>query len=137
MGKWSEMSRKCYAALGIAISGTGLLLSACAVPLVEGRATLLPSGDQAISIEASNFQFAPNVIRARAGVPIQIRVVNDSGFDHNLTVELAGQAALSQDIPAGGQAEVKFTPPGAGRFPIYCNKTGHRAFGMEGVIVAE
>ncbi|MFQ5894368.1 MAG: cupredoxin domain-containing protein [Nitrospinota bacterium] len=114
----------------------GTLAAGCArAPVREVEARAAGKRVQGVSVEAENFDFVPNRIRAKAGAELKLRVRNTSFIGHNLTVLLPdGRVAGSVDIDSGKSAELSVRLPRAGSYVIYCDKFLHRTFGMEGVI---
>ncbi len=116
----------------------GMAAAGCApVSTIEGRARKVRAGEEAIPIEAGSFHFRPNRILASAGSRLRFKVENPTSLAHNLTVETpGGKVILSLDVPAGETRLGTSRLPDTGEYVIYCNKPGHRAFGMKGVLVA-
>ncbi|MFQ5693388.1 MAG: hypothetical protein ACE5IM_10140 [Nitrospinota bacterium] len=109
------------------LAAFALAAAGCAsVATVEGRAQAVRAGEEAIAIEAVSFRFRPNRVLASAGASLRFDVKNASSLAHNLTVEM----------PDGKTRRKTVRLPAAGEYVIYCNKPGHRAFGMKGVLVA-
>ena len=123
---------------GMVLAVLGLAAVGCApVSTVEGRARKARAGEEAISIEAGSFHFRPNRILASAGENLQLKVKNGSSLAHNLTIETPdGKVILSLDLPAGETRLGTSRLPGAGEYILYCDKPGHRTFGMKGVLIA-
>ncbi|MDP6618366.1 MAG: cupredoxin domain-containing protein [Nitrospinota bacterium] len=123
---------------GMVLEILGLAAAGCApVSTVEGRARKVRAGEEAISIEAGSFHFRPNRILASAGKNLELKVRNGASLGHNLTVKtLDGKVILSLDLPAGETRPGTSRLPEAGECILYCDKPGHRTFGMEGVLIA-
>jgi plastocyanin len=120
--------------LSLLLSAAWLLVLAagCAPKKV---AYLLPPGETEVAIEASSFEFKPNIVRARAGEALLLKVTNAAGMVHNLTVlGPEGQRVASADLPAGRTTEVRLPPLAEGSYPFHCDKPLHPSLGMKGEI---
>lgn len=119
-------------ALVLAAVCLAALAAGCAV---RPAAYLVPPGEVGVAIEASNFEFKPNLIQARAGDTLVLKVKNVAGMGHNLTVlDPQGKSLASVDLPAGQTTEIPLPPLGAGTYPFHCDKPLHPSFGMKGEI---
>jgi plastocyanin len=122
-------------------NGFALVLAAiCLATLAAGcapkrAAFQVPPGEAEVAVEASNFEFKPNLIQARAGEALVLKVKNVAGMGHNLTVfDPQGKSLANVDLPAGQTTEVRLPPLGAGTYPFHCDKPLHPSFGMDGEI---
>jgi uncharacterized cupredoxin-like copper-binding protein len=136
------------AALGLA-SGTALMG-------LFGPATLaLADGPQQITLQATEFGFAPNSVQLVIGQPVQLTIVNSGLLPHDIKSELpisqltyqqadndpqeqqdnAAQGVLDVDFAKGDTAQVSFVPTTAGTYPFTCDAAGHADAGMKGVFV--
>ena len=124
--------------MGIFLTALALIVVGCAsVATIEGRAQQVRAGEEVIGVEAVSFGFRPNRIFASAGSRLQFKVKNSSSIPHNLTVKAPdGKLMLSMDLPAGKTRQRPSDLQTAGEYVIYCDKPGHQAFGMKGVVVA-
>ena len=98
-----------------------------------------------VAVQLSNFDFAPNQIRLRAGEPIVLHLVNTAHGGHNFAAPefFAAASGVSGPVSAGKvevaghqTAEVRLTPA-RGHYRLRCTHTLHATFGMTGEIVAE
>jgi plastocyanin len=98
-----------------------------------------------VEVQLSNFDFAPNQIRLRAGEPIVLRLVNGARGGHNFAAPefFAAARAVSGPVREGKvevgghqRAEVRLTPA-RGHYRLRCTHTMHTAFGMTGEIIVE
>ena len=100
-----------------------------------GHAADTPVADGAREIEvvAAGVSFDPAEIRVAAGEEVAILLTSEDG-QHDFTVDdLDAHVAVGPgETERGGLRAV-----GAGRFEFYCSVPGHRAAGMEGVLVVE
>jgi len=117
-----------------------VLAATCLVALAAGCAPKkvafqLPPGEVEVAVEASSFEFKPNLIHARAGEALVLKVTNVAGMTHNLTVlDPQGKSLANVDLPAGQTTEIRLPPLTAGTYPFYCDKPLHPSFGMKGEI---
>ncbi|MFO7590389.1 MAG: cupredoxin domain-containing protein [Acidimicrobiia bacterium] len=98
---------------------------------IAGRAGGEPTSDaRAIEVEASNFAFDPDTLRADVGeeLAISLRSVDSP---HDFAIEGLGRVV---DV-AGDETRVeRMRIDEAGKYVFYCTIPGHRAAGMEGTI---
>jgi len=99
----------------------------------------------AVEVRLSNFEFAPETIRLRAGEPVALRLVNASSGGHNFAARefFAAARAVSGpvedgavEVPEHGTVEVRLTPA-RGSYRLRCTHTLHSTFGMRGRIIVE
>lgn len=98
---------------------------------------LTASGNRLISIDASNYKFKPNDIRANEPGLFILQVHNTSaGSEHNLTItDPRGKVVKSVDIRPGQTTISNIELPETGTYRFYCNKRFHSSLGMKGRIV--
>jgi plastocyanin len=119
-----------------------VLAAVCLVALAAGCAPkkpafLVPLGAVEVAVEASSFEFKPNLIQARAGEALLLRVKNVAGMAHNLTVlDPQGKSLVNVDLPAAQTTEISLPPLAAGTYPFHCDKPLHPSLGMKGEIRA-
>jgi len=98
-----------------------------------------------VEVQLSNFDFAPNAIRLRAGEPIVLRLVNSGRGGHDFAAAefFAAAAGVSGpvsegrvEVPGRQSAEVRLTPA-RGRYRLRCTHMLHSTFGMTGEIIVE
>lgn len=117
-----------------------VLAAACLAALAAGcvpkkAAYLVPPGETGVAIEASSFEFKPNLIQAREGEALLLKVTNVAGMTHNLTIlDPQGKSLANADLPTGQTTEISLPPLTAGAYPFYCDKPLHPSFGMKGEI---
>jgi nitrosocyanin len=88
-----------------------------------------------ITVEASEFQFDPNVINIKKGQKVVLTFKNAGTITHDFIID-EFDVATPLTLP-GETRTVEFTPNEAGSFSYYCNVSNHRQLGMEGVINVE
>jgi plastocyanin len=98
-----------------------------------------------VEVRLSNFDFAPNSIRLRAGEPIVLHLVNTANGGHNFSAPEFFAAATGVSGPVrngkieirGHQSvDVRLTPR-RGSYRLRCTHTLHTTFGMSGEIVVQ
>lgn len=111
---------------------------------LPAAATAQPAA-RTVEVRLSNFDFAPDQIRLRAGEPIVLRLINGARGGHDFAAPEFFAAATGVSGPvsegevelAGHQsAEVRLTPA-RGRYRLRCTHTLHSTFGMTGEIIVE
>jgi plastocyanin len=130
---------------------TGLLLvivlAACSgKPAGPDQRTAVPVADgKTITVELSSFAFTPEQIRLKTGVPIRLRLVNESNGGHNFSAPAffaASSFLPGSSIPSNGEMEVgshqtveiALVPGAPGAYPLECTHFLHSAFGMHGTV---
>jgi uncharacterized cupredoxin-like copper-binding protein len=100
-----------------------IALAACGSPLPAERELI---------VVATEMQFTPDRLEARAGAPIFIRLRNDGQLAHNLRIELPyGDRTVSAE--PGVDAILALPATGAGEYRFFCSILGHE--GQEGILV--
>lgn len=101
-----------------------------------------------VAVRLSSFDFSPETLRLRAGVPVLLRLENDGGGGHNFSAPQffaaariePGSAGLVRrgavEVPSNSVREVRLVPA-AGRYRLRCTHTLHTTFGMKGRIIVE
>ncbi|MGH7320593.1 MAG: cupredoxin domain-containing protein [Candidatus Rokuibacteriota bacterium] len=114
-----------------------LSVAGCAGAPAERAARPLPAGRQVIRIELSGFTFRPDVVTARAGMPLTITAASESRIPHDITIlALDGSILKRVDVPPKQTVAFDVTLTTPGRYVFYCSKFLHRRpFGMDGVLV--
>jgi uncharacterized cupredoxin-like copper-binding protein len=126
--------------LVVALAGCGPR----AVPIVPSA---VPASDaaQTVTIALTNFAFTPDHITLRAGVPVRLRLVNQSDGAHDFSAPAlfaASNFVPGSTAPAGGSIEVgshqtvdvALTPRVPGSYPVECTHFLHSMFGMTATI---
>ncbi len=114
-----------------------LLLSAglwAAAAQDYGAPQVAQSSVQKLEMKASRFQFTPNTLRVKAGVPVQLRVLSTDGI-HGLAIQGLN---INERLDQGKEVVINFTPAKAGRYPFLCSilcGSGH--LDMKGVLIVE
>jgi plastocyanin len=131
-----------------------IIACACAAALAAILAPASGSGQQTaasanesetITVRLSNFAFEPNHLRFKAGTPIRLRLVNDSGGGHDFSAPsffaassvMPGSAAPPDGKLAVGShqtIEIAVVPHVPGTYRIECTHFLHSFFGMHGSV---
>jgi plastocyanin len=123
-----------------------------------------PSGDETeppaepahrITIQLSEYQFAPARIELKAGERVELELINRGTITHEfvapaladleVAVTIAGVEAetvgvAELELEPKATAVLRFTPEAAGTYPFFCGAkqpTDHRAAGMKGVLIVK
>ena len=100
-----------------------------------------PDGDgvQRVTIILDSNAFTPNYLQLHAGVPVDIRLENQSWFiPHSFIIDSSlPDIQRHVNLGAGEHVTVRFLPEAPGTYRFYCDKQllffpSHRAKGMEG-----
>ena len=89
---------------------------------------------QKLEMKASRFQFTPNTLRVKAGVPVQLTIMSTDGI-HGLAIPALN---INERLEQGKEVVVNFTPAKAGRYPFRCSVlcgAGH--LDMKGELIVE
>lgn len=98
---------------------------------------------QAVTVGVFSFGFSPKPIHLRAGQPVTLTFVNQSGHGHDFTApEFFANSALSAGAAPGGRIplaghETKSVTlvPRAGTYPAHCSHFLHSSMGMTTSII--
>jgi len=111
----------------------------------SGQPIASTNDGEAITVRLSDFAFDPEHLRLKAGVPVRLRLVNDSGGGHDFSAPafFAASSSLPGSLPPtdGGievgshqTVEIALVPRMAGTYPLECSHFLHSLFGMSGTI---
>ena len=98
-----------------------------------------------ITVRLSNFTFEPNRLRLKVGVPVRLRLVNESGGGHDFSAPAffaASNFPPGFSAPPGGEVavgshqtvEIAVVPRIPGSYRFECTHFLHSFFGMHGVV---
>lgn len=117
------------------------------LPLALAAPALAQSADSGriVEVHLSNFEFAPRMIRLRAGQPVVLHLVNMAAGGHNFSApeffaaaqEVSGPVRRGTVEIAGHQTVDIRLRPSAGDYRLRCTHTLHTTFGMRGNIVVQ
>lgn len=128
------------------VFATVIVLAAFSIGRSEERRNAAPSGDaEAITVQMSNFAFSPAQLRLKAGVPVRLRLVNESSGGHDFSAPgffAASSIPSDSPAPANGAVavgshktvEVVVVPRTPGTYRFECTHFLHGFFGMHGTI---
>lgn len=113
--------RWAYLLILVTAAGGAAWLVAPALRGAEPR----PRGGDVVEIKGTMDGFSTDVIRARAGRPLTVRLTSvdnrfhtDGGGKHQFAIDALGVNIIA---PPLGTAEATFTPPGPGVYEYYCD----------------
>jgi len=125
----------------------GAVMRVITIPLVIGLAASSARSDveMTITVRLSSFAFDPAYVRVKAGVPIRLRLANESDGGHNFsapTFFAASSLPPGSSGPSDGKVEVgphqtvevAMVPRSPGKYPLTCTHFLHGLFGMEGTV---
>jgi uncharacterized cupredoxin-like copper-binding protein len=109
------------------------------------RAATQTGEGETITVQLSSFSFVPERIRLKAGVPIRLRLVNESDGGHNFsapTFFAASSFLPGSSFPSNGAVdvgphqtvEIALVPGAPAAYPLECTHFLHSAFGMHGTV---
>lgn len=109
--------------------------SASETSSTESSTTVSSGGGATVDISETEFKLDPSDPTVKAGA-VTFDVSNDGQTTHNLEVEGNGVEEVTDDIDAGGTAQlaVDLEP---GTYEIYCAIDSHRDQGMEGELTVQ
>ena len=96
----------------------------------EFKLTISPEM-KVVKIEADDYYFGPTFLRGKPGQRVRLRIENESGTLHNITI--AGQQ-VDRDILPKKTIEVEVTIPESGALVFSCKF--HGPLGMNGQLAA-
>lgn len=120
-------------------------------PTLTTTSTTVPEANGAITIKGSEWQLQPATFQTATGTELTITYKNVGSVAHNLTIgkyPLEKQSADTQaqstefmaqtkTIQGDKTASVTVSPEPAGRYPYWCDVSGHRQSGMHGRMIVE
>jgi uncharacterized cupredoxin-like copper-binding protein len=119
-----------------------VLVAVCGAPPAVAQAG---AAVQTVTVTLSNFAFEPEHLRLKAGVPVRLRLVNDSSGAHDFSAPAffaassfppGTSAPKDGDIDVAGHdtVEINLIPRTAGTYRLKCTHFLHGLFGMHGSI---
>jgi uncharacterized cupredoxin-like copper-binding protein len=142
------LPRRKFAGLILRIAALPVLVAGCATaPAAPSAQPSVAAGESAgiVTVVLTDFAFTPDHIALRAGVPVRLRLVNNSNGGHDFSAPAffaASNIAPGSTAPAGGAIEVgshqtveiAVTPRVPGTYPVECTHFLHSLFGMTATI---
>ena len=112
---------------------------------IAQRTVILLADGETITVRLSTFAFDPEQIRLKAGVPVRLRLVNESDGGHNFsapTLFIASSFLPGSSVPSNGAVEVRshqtveiaLVPGAPAVYPLECTHFLHSVFGMHGTV---
>ena len=99
-----------------------------------------PDGVQRVEVLAGSYFFDPNYIVVKVNVPVELKIVLESGIiPHDIELK-APEAGMDLTMDLGTTPQImRFTPTKTGKFTFYCTKKllffeSHREKGMSGTL---
>lgn len=100
---------------------------------------------ETITVRLSNFAFDPEHIRLKAGVPVRLRLVNESSGGHDFSAPAffsASSILPGGSAPSNGEmaveshrtVEIALIPRTPGTYRVECTHFLHSFFGMHGTV---
>ncbi|KRC79947.1 cupredoxin domain-containing protein [Sphingomonas sp. Root241] len=107
--------------------------------------TAAAPAEQRIDVALSNFEFIPSTIQLTHGRPYVLHLTSKGGhsfaakaFFAAATIAPADRARIKEgkiELESGETADIHFTAPVPGNYPIKCTHFLHASFGMTGRFV--
>lgn len=91
-------------------------------------------GVQVIRVTAKQFEYVPNPIRVKGGIPVRL-IITSQDVTHGFAIDALN---INAKVEKGKDTVVEFTPNKPGSYDIYCNSfcgLGH--FGMHGKLIVK
>lgn len=120
---------------GMPIVGPSGVVEQVVVDEATDEAAMEESADvKTVTVEGNKFRFSPAEIRVKKGQALRI-AFKSVDMTHDFVID-EFEVATNQ-IGAGDEEEVEFTPDRAGTFEYYCSVGQHRKNGMVGKLIVE
>jgi plastocyanin len=128
------------------IAGASVIAVVAFLAPANAQKTTAPDGGtEIVTVRLSNFAFDPKHLQLKAGVPIRLRLVNESNGGHDFSSPaffaassvLPGVSAPSSGEMAVGShqtVEIGMVPRTPGTYRVECTHFLHSFFGMHGTI---
>jgi plastocyanin len=126
---------------------SAIALAAFSAPLTSSaQQTTAPANESnTITVRLSNFSFDPDHLRLKTGVPVRLRLVNESGGGHDFsapTFFAASSFLPGSSAPPNGEVgvgshqtvEIAVVPRTPGSYRVECTHFLHSLFGMHGIV---
>ena len=145
----ADLARRGIAAAAALVAVLPLLvgLAGCTSPAAPAAPSYVPANSASgiVSVVLADFSFSHDHITLRAGVPIRMRLLNQSTGGHDFSAPAffaASDFPPGSTAPAGGKVEVDshqtveiaLTPRVPGSYPVECTHFLHSLFGMTATI---
>jgi heme/copper-type cytochrome/quinol oxidase subunit 2 len=97
-------------------------------------------GIQRTTLILDSYSFTPNHLIVQAGKPVELTLRNVAGLTpHDLVLSPKAGLTIRQDVKAGDETVLRFTPTVPGQFEFHCSKklmffASHKDKGMVGTL---
>jgi len=131
----------------VAVLPLVVALAGCATRSAPVAQSTVPAGSagETVAVLLADFSFSPAHITLREGVPVRLRLVNQSTGGHDFSAPkffAASSFPPGSKAPPGGEievgsqqtAEIALTPLVPGTYPVECTHFLHSLFGMTATI---
>ena|SRR5436190_22088029 len=85
-----------------------------------------------ITVQMKNYRFGPKVITGKAGSTVKVKLINNTGNEHNFKID--GQKLADADVKPGNTGTAVVKIPTSGSVQFYCEY--HKGLGMVGTVKA-
>lgn len=99
-------------------------------PVVDAD-VIMKEADYTLNLE--NFSFTPNVMEAKAGETLTVKIVNVGGF-HDFVIDELGVKSKQLAEGESELIEIMIPADATGEYEFYCSVGNHRAQGMFGTL---
>lgn len=114
---------------------TTLARAAPVLALLFGLAGCGPApAPNEITISSSGMIFSVTEARSKVGQEVVLRLVNRDSYAHAFDID---EFDIHLTLDGKATQVVRLTPTKPGRYAYYCGSPGHRAAGMEGVLIVD
>ncbi|MEA2737605.1 MAG: hypothetical protein QOH05_912 [Acetobacteraceae bacterium] len=125
---------------------SAVALAAFSIPASgEQRTAPLANDGETITVRLSSFAFDPDHLRLKGGMPVRLRLVNESSGGHDFSAPgffAASNFLPGSSAPPNGDAavgsrqtvEIALVPRTPGTYRVECTHFLHSLFGMHGTI---
>lgn len=114
---------------------------------LTATASAAAPAEQRIDVALSNFKFTPSTIRLHHGQHYLLHLTSTGGHSFEAKAFFAAATIAEGDgatiangkieLTSARGADIHFTAPAAGAYPIRCTHTLHASFGMKGTIIVD
>jgi plastocyanin domain-containing protein len=115
-------------------------INAMAAEKKEFSAGIDPDGIQRVEVRAGSYFFTPDYIIVKVNVPVEMKIMTESGIIPHDIVFQAPDAGMDIKLNLSNTPQVlRFTPTKAGTYSFYCDKKllffeSHKDKGMFGTL---
>ena len=140
-GDETQVTAYVLAGPGASAPGTATAAPGAAIGTATPAAAGTSTADLAITVEAHDLYFQPNVIVLPADTPVTVTFTNEGEAVHNFSVTDRGNARLENlniDVTVNpGETKTFTVNAPAGDYYFFCDQPGHEEAGMRGYLRIE